>query len=72
MEHNKHQKRYYKECGGSSICRHAGRRIGHKDYGGSGICEHGKGKEILQGLRRQRLCEHGGAEGARVRRQRNM
>ena len=57
-EHGK-QKRYCKECGGSSICEHGKQKTRCKECGGSSICEHGREKRQCKECGGSAFCEHG-------------
>jgi len=57
-EHNR-QKRYCKECKGSSICEHNRRRSQCKECEGSSICKHNKIKTQSRDCDGSSFCAHG-------------
>jgi hypothetical protein len=57
-EHGK-EKRFCKDCGGSSICEHGKRKYRCKECGGSELCEHDKRKYQCKECGGSSICEHG-------------
>ncbi len=57
-EHNK-EKRYCKECGGSSICIHGRIKYSCKDCKGSAVCIHDRRKRICKDCKGTAICIHG-------------
>ncbi len=55
---HKKEKRYCKDCGGSSICKHNRNKSLCKDCGGISICYHNRVKSECKDCGGSQICEH--------------